>query len=510
MRVIGDISRLGAKRYPDKTALIMGDERLTYAQLEALANRLTQALITHGVEPGDRVGLLAENSLQFVAIVMATAKAGAYFVPYNFRYSANELAYVTRDAEPAVLFAGPGYEEKAALAAAQLARAPRVVALDGTGSDSLLRFIEGQPEQAPQRIVDPESAAMIMYTSGTTGFPKGVLFSHAAYLANHLAIAFEGDLRGRDVSLVALPLFHNGGLNGVLLPTLLVGGTAVIAGKGFNPAEQLASIEAHRVTTTMWVPTMLAMMVNSSDVGRCDTSSLDKIWYGASPISPPVLARARQCFGAGFYQLYGMCEIGMTTVLRPEDHAARAHCTGREMYCADMVLVAEDGQPVAVGEVGEILSARRPLGMIGYWRNEAATQETIQGDWIRTGDLARNEGQGYFTIVDRHKDMVISGGENVYPKEIENVIVEHPAVLEVACYGIPDDTWGESVCAAVVPRPGQSVSAEDIIAFCAARLAGYKKPKRVELLAELPKNAAGKVLKRVLREPHWSKRTRSV
>lgn len=510
MRVIGDISRLGAKRHPDKTALIMGDGRLSYAELETDANRLAQALIAHGVQPGDRVGLLSENSLQFVAIVLAAAKAGAYFVPYNFRYSADEVAYVTRDAEPAVLFAGPGYEEKAVFAAAQVAHPPRVIATDGTGSDSLARFIDGQPDDTPERLVDPESAAMIMYTSGTTGFPKGVLFSHAAYLANHLAIAFEGDLRGNDISLVALPLFHNGGLNGVLLPTLLVGGTAVMAGKGFNAAEQLASIETHRVTATMWVPTMLAMLVNSSDIGRFDTSSLNKIWYGASPISPPVLARARECFDAGFYQLYGMCEIGMTSVLRPEDHAQRAHCTGREMYCADMVLVDEDGQPVAVGAIGEILSARRPMGMLGYWGNEAATLETIQGDWIRTGDLARNEGHGYFTIVDRQKDMIISGGENVYPKEIENIIIEHPAVLEVACYGIPDETWGESVCAAVVLRPGQTLGADELIAFCASRLAGYKKPKRVELVPELPKNAAGKVLKRVLREPHWSKQRHCV
>ena len=510
MRVIGDISRLGAKRHPDKTALIMGDDTITYAELENQANRLAWALLAQGVQPGDRVGLLSENSLQFVAIVLASAKVGAYFVPYNFRYSTDEVAYVTGDAEPTVLFAGPGYVDKATSAAAKVKHPPRVVAMEGGNGNSLAHFVDRRPAHPPEVVVDPESAAMIVYTSGTTGFAKGVLFSHASYVANHFAIAFEGDLRGSDVSLVALPLFHNGGLNGVLLPTLLVGGTAVIAGKGFSPAEQFAAIERHRVTLTMWVPTMLAMLINSGAIERFDTSSLTKIWYGASPISPPVLARARECFHVGFYQLYGMCEIGMTSVLRPEDHAQRAHCTGREMFCADMVLVGENGQPVAFGAVGEILSARRPLGMIGYWRNEAATIETIQGEWIHTGDLARNEGQGFFTIVDRQKDLIISGGENIYPKEIENVIVDHPAVLEVACFGIPDETWGESVCAAVVLRQAQAVRAEDIIAFCATRLAGYKKPKRVDLLTELPKNAAGKVLKRVLREPHWTARERSI
>lgn len=509
MRVLGDILRLGAKRRPNKVALIMAEEQLTYAELEAQANRLAHALIAGGVRPGDRVGILSENSLAFVAIVFATLKAGAYFVPYNFRYSAEEVSYVTRDAEPSVLFAGPGYEERAA-AAAQMVPTPRVITITGMGTGSLDAFVAGQSDQPPALEVAPESASMIMYTSGTTGFPKGVLFSHAAYLANSVAIAFEGDLRGTDVSLVALPLFHNGGLNGVLLPTLMVGGTAVIAGKGFTPAEQLASVARHRVTATMWVPTMLSLLVNDPAIDQHDTTSLTKIWYGSSPISAPLLARARSCFEAGFYQLYGMCEIGMTAVLRPEDHAERAHCTGREMYCADMRIADEDGNPVAPGEVGEILAAPRPLGMIGYWRNEGATRETMRDGWIHTGDLARNEGQGYFTIVDRLKDMIISGAENIYPKEIENVIAEHPAVLEVACYGIPDETWGESVCAAVVPKPSLVVNANDIISYCASRLAGYKKPKRVEIVAELPKNAAGKVLKRVLREPHWKNKERSV
>lgn len=510
MRVLGDIVRLGAKRHPNKVAVIMGEEQLSYSELDAQANRIAHALIADGVKPGDRVGLLSENSLAFVAIVFGTLKVGAYFVPYNFRYSVEEVSFVTRDADPTILFVGPGYEAQAAAAVSQMKVAPRVINIAGTGAGSLEAFAAAYSNQPPNLEVNPESASMIMYTSGTTGFPKGVLFSHAAYLANGIAIAFEGDLRSVDVSLVALPLFHNGGLNGVLLPTLLVGGTAVIAGKGFAPAEQLATVARHRITATMWVPTMLSLLVNDAAIDQHDTTSLTKIWYGSSPISSPLLARARSCFGAGFYQLYGMCEIGMTAVLRPEDHALRGHCTGREMYCADMRIADEDGNPVAPGAVGEILAAPRPLGMIGYWRNDEATRETMRGGWIHTGDLARNEGNGYFTIVDRLKDMIISGAENIYPKEIENVIAEHPGVLEVACYGIPDETWGESVCAAVVPRPSHAVSADSIVSYCASRLAGYKKPKRVELVAELPKNAAGKVLKRVLREPHWKNKERNV
>lgn len=510
MNVIGDIARLGAKRHPDKTALIMGEQSLKFGQLNAAVNRLAHGMLALGVEPGDRVGLLAENCLEFLVVVLAAAKLGAFLVPYNFRYSAEEIAYVTGNATPRLLFVGPGYEARVAQALVDLPEAPVVLLLAGEGEASLRAMTVGRAETEPPVWVDPESAAMVIYTSGTTGFPKGVLFSHRAYLANHLAIAFEGDLRGADVALVSLPLFHNGGLNGMLLPSLLVGATAVITGKGFVAAEQLALVAKHRVSVVMWVPAMLAMLVQDTQTPQFEVSSLSKIWYGASPISPPVLARARQVFRAGFYQFYGMCEIGMTSVLRPEDHATRAHCTGREMYCADMRVVNESGDDVALGEVGEIISAARPLGMIGYFRNEIATRETLRDGWIYTGDLARNEGEGFFTIVDRLKDMIISGGENIYPKEIENVLAEHPAVIEAACFGIPDPQWGEAVAAAVVVRAGVEVKEAELIAYCAVRIAGYKKPKRVVFQKELPRNAAGKVLKRVLRAPYWNSTTREV
>ncbi len=510
MNVIGDIVRLGAKRHPDKTAVVMGDSSFSYRELNERVNRLAHGLLAVAVCPGDRVGLLSENSLEFVVVVLACAKLGAFFVPYNFRYSVEEIAFVTGDARPCALFVGKGYRDRAAKATEALDAPPFIVDCEGEGRATLAGLSKGASADEPVVAVEPESAAMIIYTSGTTGFPKGVLFSHRAYLANHLAIAFECDLRSDDVALVTLPLFHNGGLNGVLLPTLLVGATAIVSGKGFVPAEQLALVARHGVTVTMWVPTMLAMLVNDPSLSFDLASSLAKIWYGSSPISPPVLALARERFGAGFYQVYGMCEIGMTSVLRPEDHATRAQCTGREMFCADMRIVDDDGTEVAVGGIGEIYSATRPMGMIGYWGNEQATRETMRDGWIRTGDMARNDGDGYFTIVDRKKDMIISGAENIYPKEIENVLVQHRAVLEAACFGVPDSRWGEAVAAAVVLRAGCVASADELIEFCAARIASYKKPKLLEFVAELPKNAAGKVLKRALRAPHWQGNERRV
>ena len=510
MRVIGDIARLGAKRQADKKVVVQDESALTYRDLNSRTNRLAHALIASGVRPGDRVGILAENGLDYAVFVLAIAKTGAWTVPFNFRYSAGEIAYVVNDAGPKVVLVGPGLSEVFDAARGSFKTAPATIGFGGAAAADFEALLKAQPDTEPEVEVDASSPAMIMYTSGTTGFPKGVLFSHAAYLANHQVIALEGDLRRDDVVLICLPLFHNGGLNALLLPTLMSGATAVLTAKGFVPAAVLDAVARHRITVTMWVPTMLAMLVNHPDVERCDTSSLRKILYGSSPIAPPVLAATARCFAAGLYQFYGMTEIGMTSVLRPEDHATRAHCTGREMINADMRIVDEQGHDVPIGGVGEIISAAAPLGMIGYYGNPKATAETMREGWIRTGDVARVDGDGFFTVVDRKKDMIISGAENIYPKEIENVIVEHQAVLEVAVFGIPDDTYGEAVCAAVVTRPGQEADADDIVAFCAGRLARYKKPKRVVFVDALPKNAAGKVTKQVLRAPYWRDRQKKV
>jgi len=375
------------------------------------------------------------------------------------------------------------------------------------GGLTLQQATDGRPVRPPAVDVDADSPAMIMYTSGTTGFPKGVLYSHASFLGVYHGVVIEGDMRHDDVVMVTMPLFHNGGLNVLLQPALMLGATAVIMAKGFDPDATLEAVARDRVTLTMWVPTMLAMLARRG-IGSHDTSSLKTLWYGSSPIAAPVLAAAREMFDAGFYQWYGQTETGMNSVLRPEDHAQRSQCTGREMFNAELRIVDGDGRDVPVGGVGEIISAQRCQGMIGYWKNEEATRATIRDGWIYTGDLARVEGDGYFTVIDRKRDMIISGAENIYPKEIEDLLVTHPAVSEVAVFGIPDDIYGESVAAAVVRKEGHEVDEQEIIAFCATRLASYKKPRRVEFVAELPKNATGKVTKHVLRAPFWPGRGR--
>ncbi|OPY75634.1 MAG: Long-chain-fatty-acid--CoA ligase [Syntrophorhabdus sp. PtaU1.Bin050] len=310
--------------------------------------------------------------------------------------------------------------------------------------------------------------------------------------------------------LVCLPLFHNAGISAAILPSLLVGATCVVHSGSFNPDEVLSTVERYGVTVAHWVPTMLAKLMSHPDLKKYQCPSLKKIHYGSSTISDVVLDACLKFFKADFYQVYGQTETGMVLVLKPEDHTDKSRFTGRAMCMADVRVVDDAGRDVKSGGVGEIICKQRPLGMEGYYRLEKMTDETIRNGWIHTGDLVRVEENGYYTLVDRSKDMIISGGENIYCKELENVMSEYPGVEEVSVFGIPDDMWGEAVCAAIVPKNGQKLSQEEIIDFCASRLSSYKKPKVVEFRDELPKNASGKVMKKLLKDPYWAGRTKRV
>ena len=513
MQVIGDIVRLNAKRYPDKNALIMDDKHLTHGQLNQQVNQLAHGLLSVGVRPGDRVAILAYNCLECVVINYATAKCGGVVVPVNFRYKRDELIYLINNSEPKALFFGPDFISLVEDAKAEFVLPVHLVAISGELLDSglgLTNLMDERPTEEPGIKMDPTSPFTITYTSGTTGSPKGVLASHSAFLNIYQGMTIEGDLQPDEITLVCLPLFHTGGMHALTQPTLLRGGTAVIMSKGFDPDKILDAVSRYSVTLTMWVPTMLAMLVNYPDITKYNLSTLEKIWYGSSAISPPVLEASVDIFKTRFYQWYGQTETGMVSVLRPEDHIERSQCTGREMFNADLRIVTENGKDTPEGEVGEIISAQQYLGMIGYHNMEEANKRTIRDGWIHTGDLARVEGQGYFTIVDRMSDMIISGAENIYPKEIEDVLSGHPGVLEVAVFGIPDEVYGESVCAVIVKKQGIQLYEKEVIDFCASKVSSYKKPKRVAFIDELPKNPSGKIMKKVLREPYWADRKKRV
>jgi acyl-CoA synthetase (AMP-forming)/AMP-acid ligase II len=466
-----------------------------------------------GIDPGDRVGILAYNCIEYVIIYYAIAKCGGIVVPLNFRYKKDELTYTINTSNPKVLFFAPDFISLVKNARTDFVSSLHLVAISGEPLESgltLTNLMKGQTPSEPSLEVNPSSPCTILYTSGTTGFPKGVLMSHQAWLSTYTGEIVEGDVHHDDISLVCMPLFHGGGMHVLLQPTLVKGGTAVIMEKGFDPDKFLSAVNRYNITLTLLVPTQLAMLVNYPGSVKYNISTLKKIWYGSSPISPTVIEASMDLLKVGFYQWYGQTETGMISVLRPEDHRDRSQCTGRELFNADLRVVDGKGQDTPLGEVGEIISAQNHAGMIGYHKLEEATQETIKNGWIYTGDLAMVDGDGYFTIVGRSKDMIISGAENVYPKEIEDVLINHPGVCEAVVIGIPDEIWGESVCAIVVTKEGYKINEAEIIEFCVKRLSGYKKPKKVVFMSELPKNAAGKVTKNVLREPFWAGRKKKI
>ena len=296
----------------------------------------------------------------------------------------------------------------------------------------------------------------------------------------------------------------------MLQPTLQMGATAVIMDRGFDPEEFLDTIARNHVSLTMVVPTQLVMLINSPGILKYKIPTLKKMWYGSSAISPEVLEAAMDLFRINFYQWFGQSEAGIVGRLRPEDHEDHSQFTARENFNADIRIVDEQGNDTPVGEVGEIISAQKYLGMIGYHNMEEETRKVIRNGWVHTEDLARVEKEGFFTIVDRKRDMINSGGENIYSKELEDVIMRIPAVKEVAVFGIPDDIWGEAVCAMIVKKDNCEIEADEVIEFCASNLAGYKKPKKVEFIAELPKNPSGKIIKNPLREAFWKDRKKRV
>ncbi len=508
MAILADTVPLNAKITPDKKAVVLGDKYITYRKLNEKANQLAHGLISLGVKPGTIVAILGSNSIEWVIIAVAIAKSGAVALGINFRYKKEELIYVINDSDSAILFFGPQFAQLVEDAKADFAQSPKLVTMEKntTGTELMLSaLMEGRPTSDPDINIDPKWPVNLTYTSGTTGIPKGVLNSHENFLHNITAsLVVEGDTKENEIHLHSLPLFHLIGFS-LIQHAFIRRGTLILMEGSFDPDKVLEQVAHHQVTVTMWVPTQLAMLVNSPAIGKYDVSSLRKIFYGSSPISPPVLEAARRFFNADFYQFYGSTEGGLVMVLRPEDHhGERSQFTGREIINTRVRIVDENGKDVKVGEIGEIISRNQGCGMIGYYKNDEANRATIKDGWIHTGDLARVEENGYFTIVDRLKDMIISGAENIYPKEIETVISTHPGVKEIAVFGIPDDVYGESVGAAVVRRPGYEFGPEEIIDYCAKKLSGYKKPKRVVFLDDLPKNASGKVTKNVLREPFWA------
>jgi long-chain acyl-CoA synthetase len=497
---VADVVREHASSRPDVVALRCGARSVTYAELDDRSNRLAQALLSAGVRAGDRVAHLDRTAPEIVELLFATSKIGAVTVPLNWRLAPAELETIVADAGAGVMIAGPSYREVAREIAGAVSQRLEVI---DTGED-YERRLQAAPAVDPGHRGAASDVAVQMYTSGTTGLPKGVLTTQrnlaAAYLSADVWL-FDS----RSVSLTPLPMFHIGGIGWAYLG--LVNGATTILVSEFDAAEVIDLLERERVTNAVFVPTILQMLSAVPGAAERDYSSLRSITYGASPITTPVLRAALRTFRCPLFGVYGLTETtGGVIQLRPEDHdaaGARQHLlrsAGHPLPWVEMRIVdPAHGCDCDAGDVGEVW-LRAPNVMAGYYNRPAETTAALTPDgWLRTGDGGYRDEEGYLFLTDRIKDMIVSGGENIYPIEVEEVISQHPAVVEVAVIGVPDERWGETVKALVVVAPEAAVEADELVTFARERLAGYKLPRSVEFVTELPHSPAGKVLKRELR-----------
>jgi fatty-acyl-CoA synthase len=480
---------------PDKPALRRAGRTRTYAELDHRAARLATGLRARGVRRGDRVAFLGLNSIELVETMFAVAKLGAVFLPVNTRLAPPELRYVLANSGARMLMWESGFEaggESDDVASLGIDR-HRVDTDDDAGIEKLLG-----PEEVVDEPVGPDDLFMIQYTSGTSGRPKGVMLSHGNVIWNVVNLLVDIDLGSDEVALVTAPLFHTAALNQVLLPTLLKGGTAVIEAK-FDPERAIELIETERVTLLFGVTSMYLALSATSRFADADLGSLRSALSGGAPI-PESLLESWLERGQMITQGYGLTEASPgATMLRAADGVRKLGSAGTACFFSDVKVVTPEGEPTVAGEQGEVL-VQGPNVSSGYWEDPAATDQAFADGWLRTGDVAVVDAEGYLTIVDRLKDMFISGGENVYPAEVERAVYSHPAVAECAVIGVPDAQWGEVGCAFVVTGPDAVVSESELITHLEGRLARYKIPRTVVLVPELPHNASGKLVKSLVRE----------
>jgi len=486
---------------PDRAALIDGDRRLTYRALRDRVAAAAAGLQAMDVRRGDRVAVLSINRAEYIEILFASARLGAIVVPLNWRLTPAELAFQVGDSQPKLAFVDPELQPLAE----ELRGESEAQTLDGwvafNGADAPIPWAQdyaallARGESSPEgRFDDP---LLIMYTSGTTGRPKGAVLTQGTQLWNSINIGAAVSLVAADVTLNALPMFHTGGIGLFTLPTLHIGATAVLQRK-FDPDETVRLIREHGVTAMFGVPAIYLALLQSEAFREADLSTV-RFSCGGAPC-PLSIIEAFRDRGLLFQQGYGLTETAPTCLIIPAADAFRkAGSAGKAAVHVEVRVVDDEGKDVPPDAVGEVWT-RGPNLFSGYWRRPEATAEAFAGDWFRTGDLARIDAEGFIYIVDRKKDMIISGGENIYPAEVEDVLYRHPAVAEVTVVGIPDERWGEVPKAFVVTKPGQSMTADDVLRFCEGRLARYKIPKAVAFVNVLPRNAAGKVLKRQLRD----------
>ncbi|MBI2799590.1 MAG: long-chain-fatty-acid--CoA ligase [Gammaproteobacteria bacterium] len=508
LHTIADVTRIQARERPDQTAQIFEDRSVSYAALDRHTSQIAQGLLGLGLSPQARVGFLGKNSDRYFELLLGAIKARLVVVGVNWRLVPPEISYVLNDAACAVLFVGAEYVGLVDELQAACPSLHTIIVMDGAQSNwpGFDAWRDAQSPRDPELTIPLDDDVLQLYTSGTTGHPKGVQLTHANYLCTFAAAQAAGwsDCQPGEVALTCMPVFHVAGSN-MGLVTLAQGGTSVIM-KEVDPLRILEFIPRYRVNLLFLVPAAILFMLQHPAAATTDFSSVRRLSYGASPIAEALLLKAKALLQCEFIQLYGLTETTGAGAYLPD--AAHDPARGKLRACGvpypgiNIQIMDEHGAALPSGAVGEI-AIQSGVVMKGYWNKPEATAKAIVKQWFYTGDAGYFDTDGYLYIHDRVKDMIVSGGENIYPAEVENALFGHPAVADVAVIGVPDDKWGEAVKAVIVLKPETPATADELIDFARSRIAGYKLPKSVDFAAALPRNPSGKVLRRELREPFW-------
>jgi acyl-CoA synthetase (AMP-forming)/AMP-acid ligase II len=510
----GEILRVNARKFPTKTALKDIDVEYTYPELEKRTNMLANALLDIGLKKGDKMAILLYNCAQYIEIYIAISKIGVIAVPINYRYVGSEIEYVVNNSESVCMILGEdfvntisGIRENLPLIENYIVIGEKYVSKNYLNYDTI---ISASSDAIPDVRVDGKDTWIILYTSGTTGKPKGVIRSHESYISFFVLNAVDYGFSENDRGLIVMPLYHvNSTFYGLIF--LYLGAFLYVhRGTQFDPVELLDIIEKEKITFTSLIPTHYHLLLNIPEEIRrkYDLRYLKKILCSSAPAKGDIKKRIMKMFpNVELYEAYGSTEAGLVTLLKPQDQLRKLASIGQECFGIDTIkLLDEHGNEVGVGEVGELYS-RGPMMFDGYYKMPDKTKSSFRGEYFSAGDLAKKDAEGYYYIVDRKDNMIITGGEHVYPSEVEGVIATHPKVQDVAIIGVPHDKWGEAVKAVVILKPNMTATEKEIIDYCAKRVAGYKKPKSVDFISEkdMPRTSTGKILHRVLRERYQNK-----
>ncbi len=504
-----------AKTAPDRTAIVFGDVRYTWREWNGRINQLAHALRALGLERGDKLAVMLHNCHEFLEVAQATSKIGVVMVPLNYRLRGREIEYIVDNSDARALVCGAEFVAEVASVMERLhgiVRGGHIVV--GESADARFAHYHGliaaQPATEPEDPAPPGMNAMI-YTSGTTGRPKGVYRAGGIDPMLILGMVQGFGLQpGGEVHIVPAPLYHSAPTLGSAL-TIVLGGTLVVMAK-FDPEDFLALVDREKVTSCLVVPTIVKRVLALPDEvkRRYDVSSMRSLIVGAAPFPLETKRAAVEYFGDCIYEYYGSTDAGLNTILGPAEQRTRPASCGKVLDGQDIVILDDEGRKLAPDEVGNIYISNPLVRAMQYYKDPEKTKEAFRGEHMTVGDMGYLDADNYLYIVDRKTDMVISGGVNIYPAEIEEVIYEHPAVLDVAVIGVPNDDWGEELKAVVQLKDGTRATADDIIDFCRERLADYKRPRSVDFVAEIPRNPSGKLLKREIRAPYWEGRERRV